>query len=90
VGAPARTRKAAVGRHSCPNVPDVETLGGAFQAAPASTFTISGVPLARDSLLAEAGLDLAITSYATVGVSHVGEVANNVQAEGVRLRSNGL
>ena len=51
----------------------------AFQTAPGSPFTISGVPIARDSLLAEAGLDLAIGRNATIGVSYTGQLANNVQ-----------
>ena len=50
----------------------------AFQAAPVP-FTIAGVPIARDSLLAEAGLDLAIGRNVTLGVSYVGQVASNVQ-----------
>ena len=50
----------------------------AFQAAPVP-FTIAGVPIARNSLLAEAGLDLAIGRNATLGVSYVGQVASNVQ-----------
>ena len=42
-------------------------------------FAIAGVPIARDSLLAEAGLDLAIGRNATLGVSYVGQIARNVQ-----------
>ena len=42
-------------------------------------FTISGVPIARDALLAEAGLDLAIGRNATLGVSYTGQLASNVQ-----------
>ena len=49
----------------------------AFLAAPVP-FTIAGVPIARDSLLGEAGLDLAIGRNATVGVSYVGQLARNV------------
>ena len=49
----------------------------AFQAAPAP-FLISGVPIARDSLLAEAGFDLAIGRHATLGLSYVGQLADNV------------
>ena len=37
------------------------------------------MPSARDSLLAEAGLDLAIGRNATLGVSYVGQIASNVQ-----------
>lgn len=44
----------------------------AFQNAPTIPFTISGVPIARDALLAEAGLDLAINRHATVGVAYTG------------------
>ena len=49
----------------------------AFQG-PGVPFTVSGVPLARDSLLAEAGLDLAIGRNATLGLSYAGQVARNV------------
>ena len=51
----------------------------ALQTAPAFPFAISGVPIARDSLLAEAGLDLAIGRNATIGVSYTGQIAGNVQ-----------
>jgi len=50
----------------------------AFQAG-GGPFTISGVPIARDSLLTEAGLDLAIGAHATLGVSYTGQYARNVQ-----------
>jgi len=50
----------------------------AFQAAPASTFTISGVPIARDAAIVEAGLDLAINTHATIGVSYTSQLASNV------------
>ena len=40
---------------------------------------IAGVPIARDSLLAEVGLDLAIGRSTTIGISYVGQIANNVQ-----------
>jgi outer membrane autotransporter protein len=49
----------------------------AFQG-PGVPFTVSGVPLARDSLLAEAGLDLAIGRNATLGLSYAGQLARNV------------
>jgi subtilase-type serine protease len=49
----------------------------AFQVAPVP-FVISGVPIARDSLLAEAGVDLAIGRSATLGVSYTGQIARNV------------
>jgi len=51
----------------------------AFQVAPSAPYTISGVPIARDALLAEAGLDLALSRNATLGVSYTGQVASKVQ-----------
>jgi autotransporter-associated beta strand protein len=50
----------------------------AFQAAPAIPFAISGVPIARDAALIEAGLDLALSARATVGLSYTGQFARNV------------
>jgi outer membrane autotransporter protein len=50
----------------------------AFQAAPGIPFSVAGVPIARDALLAEAGLDLAIGRNATVGVSYTGRAGRNV------------
>ena len=50
----------------------------AFQST-AATFVVAGVPIARDALLAEAGLDLAISRNATLGVSYTGQIASNVQ-----------
>jgi outer membrane autotransporter protein len=49
----------------------------AFQVAPVP-FAITGVPIARDALLTEAGLDLAIGAHATLGVSYTGQLARNV------------
>jgi len=48
----------------------------AFQSTGAS-FIVAGVPIARDSLLAEVGLDLAVNRNATIGVSYVGQIAGN-------------
>jgi outer membrane autotransporter protein len=50
----------------------------AFIAVPVP-FVIAGAPIARDSILSEAGLDLAIGRHATLGVSYVGQLARNVQ-----------
>jgi outer membrane autotransporter protein len=49
----------------------------AFQVAPVP-FAITGVPIARDALLTEAGFDLAIGAHATLGVSYTGQLARNV------------
>ncbi|MBR0875398.1 autotransporter domain-containing protein [Bradyrhizobium tropiciagri] len=55
----------------------------AFQAS-GTGFVVSGVPIARDALLAEAGVDLAISRNATVGISYVGQIAGNVQDHGAK------
>jgi outer membrane autotransporter protein len=58
----------------------------AFQAATAVPFTIAGVPLARDALLAEAGLDLALSAHATIGVSYAGQLAATTQDHAAKGR----
>ena len=58
----------------------------AFQAAPTVPFTISGVPIARDAALVEAGVDLALNMHATIGVSYTGQIAGNVQDHGAKGR----
>jgi subtilase-type serine protease len=69
-------RVTAAWQHAYGNVVPQAVL--AFQGAGAP-FAISGVPIARDSLLTEAGLDLAIGAQATLGVSYTGQYARNVQ-----------
>ena len=49
-------------------------------------FGISGVPLARNSALIEAGLDLALGVDATLGVSYSGQLAGDLQDNGVQGR----
>ena len=49
-------------------------------------FAVAGVRIARDSLLAEAGLDLAIGRNATLGVSYVGQIASNVSDHAAKGR----
>ena len=55
----------------------------AFQSN-ATAFGIHGVPIARDALLAEAGLDLRITTNAVLGVTYSGQLAHNVQDHAVK------
>jgi len=69
-------RASAAWQHAYSDVTPTATL--AFQSAGAP-FMIAGVPIARDSLLAEAGLDLNIGRNTTLGVSYVGQIASNVQ-----------
>lgn len=49
-------------------------------------FGITGVPLAEDSLLIEAGLDLALSPNATLGVSYSGQHASEVSDNAVKGR----
>jgi outer membrane autotransporter protein len=46
-------------------------------------FGISGVPIARDSALIDAGLDFAIAPDATLGLSYAGQLAEDVQDHAV-------
>jgi len=47
-------------------------------------FGIAGVPLARDSALVEAGIDLRITAQATLSVSYLGQLAGSAQDNAVK------
>ena len=49
-------------------------------------FGVTGVPLAEDSLLIEAGLDFALTPNATLGVSYSGQLADDVEDNAVKGR----
>jgi outer membrane autotransporter protein len=63
-------------QHAFNNV--TPSAGLALQNAPVP-FVISGIPIARDALLAEAGLDLAIGRNATLGMSYTGQLAGAVR-----------
>ena len=69
-------RVSAAWQHAFTDVVPTATL--AFQNA-GVPLVIAGVPIARDSLLTEAGLDLAIGRNTTLGLSYVGQLARNVQ-----------
>ena len=65
------TARALVGwRHAYGDV--VPTALMAFQGG-AQGFKIAGVPIDRDAFVAEAGLDYAVSSMVTVGVSYSGQ-----------------
>ena len=49
-------------------------------------FDITGVPLAEDSALIEAGLDLNLSPTATLGVSYSGQFASDVEDNAVKGR----
>lgn len=56
------------------------TATQAFLAGDA--FTIAGVPIARNSAVIEAGLDLELTPDATFGLSYIGQFASGAQENG--------
>jgi outer membrane autotransporter protein len=76
-------RVTAAWQHAYGNVVPQAAL--AFQGV-GTPFTIAGVPIARDALLTEAGLDLAIGAHATIGVSYTGQYAGNVQDHAAKGR----
>jgi outer membrane autotransporter protein len=53
-------------------------------------FTIAGVPIARDSLLVEAGLDSAWSRDVTVGIEYSGQYAGNASEHGIKGRRQAL
>ena len=55
----------------------------AFQSSGAA-FSIAGVPLARDAVLVESGLDLRINPSATFGVSYVAQLSGSVNDHSVK------
>ena len=62
-------------RHAFGDVHPKTTL--AF--AGSSAFTIAGLPIARDAALVEAGLDVAISRSATLGLAYTGQLAQDTQ-----------
>ncbi len=53
----------------------------AFSAGTA--FTVAGVPIANDSAVIEAGVDLNLTSNTTFGLSYIGQVTGSARDHGV-------
>jgi outer membrane autotransporter protein len=51
-------------------------------------FGVSGVPIARDSALVEAGIDMALAPDATLGVSYQGQLAGDIEDHGIRGNFN--
>jgi len=63
----------------------VPTRALAF-AGSGADMTITGVPLARDTALIEAGLDISLSSSVTAGFSYNGEIASDVEDHGLSGR----
>lgn len=51
-----------------------------------ASFDISGVPIARDALLVETGLDVSMSPNATLGASYMGQVANHARSHAFKIR----
>lgn len=49
-------------------------------------FAVEGVPLAQDSVLIDAGLDLALGRNTTAGVSHSGQFGEGVSDNAIKGR----
>lgn len=49
----------------------------ALSALPAASFTVSGVPLAENTALVEAGLDMVVSASTRIGAAYIGQFADN-------------
>ncbi|CCB64098.1 autotransporter domain-containing protein [Hyphomicrobium sp. MC1] len=67
-------------RHALDDVDTSQTL--AFSGG--SPFSIDGVPIARDTLMLGAGLDVNFSPDLTVGLSYSGEIGDDIQDHGVK------
>ncbi|MBV9954552.1 MAG: autotransporter domain-containing protein, partial [Pseudolabrys sp.] len=63
---------------------DVTPTSAASFAATGVGFAVSGVPLARDSALVEAGLETALGPRTTLGLSYIGQLASHAQDHRVK------
>jgi outer membrane autotransporter protein len=62
-----------------------DTIPTATQAfAGSNVFTIAGVPIARDSAVLEAGLDLNLSPNATLGLAYTGQLASGAEDHGFK------
>lgn len=68
-------------RHALGDISPVAAL--AFQSG-GTAFALNGSPIARDALVAEAGLDLALTANASIGVTWNGQFANGTRNNAVK------
>ncbi|RDJ19717.1 autotransporter domain-containing protein, partial [Bosea caraganae] len=68
-------RGALAWRHAFGDVDPAATL--AF--AGSNAFTVAGLPIAKNAALVEAGLGLAISKAATLGLSYTGQLASDAQ-----------
>ncbi|MGX9394079.1 autotransporter domain-containing protein (plasmid) [Nitrobacteraceae bacterium UC4446_H13] len=62
---------------------DVTPLARVAMAG-SNAFSVAGVPIAREAAMIEAGLDLALSPSATIGISYNGQFGNNSSDQSVR------
>jgi outer membrane autotransporter protein len=67
-------------RHALGDVTPIAAL--AFQSG--APFALAGSPIARDALVAEAGLDLAVAANASLGISWSGQFADQSRSNAVK------
>lgn len=76
------TARAMVGwRHAFGNATPLAALGF---ASGGNTFSIGGVPIARDAAVIEASVDYALTPAATLGISYAGQFGARLSDQSVR------
>lgn len=85
LGAAKATARGLIGwRHAYGDV--TPALAQAFSGSQA--FSVAGAPIARDSVILEAGIDFALTPASTLGVSYQGQIASTAREHGVRADLN--
>jgi subtilase-type serine protease len=52
------------------------------------TFDATGTPIARDTALIEAGIDMNLTEHAVLGITYQGQAASNAQEHGFNAKLN--
>jgi outer membrane autotransporter protein len=77
------TMRATLGwRHAFGDTTPLST----FAFAGGNAFTIAGVPIARDAASVDAGIDVALSRAATLGVSYSGQFARRSTDYGVQAK----
>jgi len=83
LGSVSTTARGGIGwRHAFGDVTPETTL--AF--AGGSSFSVNGVPIARDAALIEAGLDVNLSEKATFGLTYQGQLASGAQEHGFNAK----
>jgi outer membrane autotransporter protein len=78
----ATPRLSAAWQHGFGDLTPAATL--AFAQMTNADFTVNGVPLARDSAVIDAGLDVTISPHARFGVSYFGQLAGSSSTNAFR------